>query len=84
MFCGEVCGGFIDDQTGYRERQEQLACNATKMAPPLFGLSKVTVDAALAKNSNYSAAVAVARDAARNFLGASALILKRSNQCRSG
>lgn len=43
--------------------------------PPPPGLAKVNVDAALAKNSDHSATCAVARDEAKNFLGASMLVL---------
>ena len=42
--------------------------------PPEFG--KINVDAALAKNTTKFTMAAVARDKARNFLGASALVMK--------
>jgi hypothetical protein len=45
------------------------------LAPPP-GLAKINVDAAIVKTSDLSAAVAVARDEAGNFLGASVLVLE--------
>nr|TKW19887.1 hypothetical protein SEVIR_4G049000v2 [Setaria viridis] len=47
-----------------------------KWIPPPQGVTKINVDAATSKNSNISAAVAMACDGGGNFLGASALVLK--------
>jgi hypothetical protein len=43
--------------------------------PPERGFLKVNVDAAISKNSNVAAMTAVARDEARVFMGASALVV---------
>ena len=44
--------------------------------PPPRGLVKINVDAAVSKNSSKVVAAAIARDAAGNFLGASALVIR--------
>ena len=49
---------------------------APQWIPPVQGSLNVNVDAALSKNSNVAAMVAVARDEAGVFMGASALVLK--------
>ena len=46
--------------------------------PPPAGLMKINVDAALAKNSGIVIAAAVARDSARRFLRASAMVMEGS------
>lgn len=45
-----------------------------KWIPPPQGVTKINAHAATSKNSNISAAAAVARDGAGNFLGASPLV----------
>jgi len=50
----------------------------TNWIPPLAGLMKINVDAALAKNLGIVVATAVARDFVGRFLGASAVVMEGS------
>ncbi|CAN6270926.1 unnamed protein product [Urochloa humidicola] len=82
----------LDMAVPQQEKKELRKSVSLRWIPPPSGVAKINVDAAISKNMRLGSVVAVARDSAGKFLGASSLVVEGTTEpevmeamaCREG